>query len=280
MNVLTNTGPVDVSPLDARLAVLLPAFDDAMRAPVAQAVVAQVQRLVLDNWRELLQRCARGLPPGPAASVRSTAFRTPEPDLLMARLHGVVTPAVLLSLRSIGQVALTAELLAHPDVRLREQALDAMVRPGTGCEPLDRACAAWSRRMLIAELGHAAALSHTDRLGLQDELLADRDPSSDEPDIQTLGEALRVAANRTATMILAERAGVALDIAEAAIALRDPRMLLALCWNAKCSPAEALAVQVQLGRIPPGEALRIGPSDRWPLDSDALQWQIGVLQDI
>ena len=135
--------------------------------------------------------------------------------------------------------------------------------------------------MLIAELGHIPALCHTDRLALQDELMASgTEAPREEAEIHGLSDALAAAANRRATAILAERAGVSLDVAEVAIALRDPKMLLALCWNAGCDAAEVVAVQVQLGRIPPGQVLRVGAGDCWPLDSVAMQWQIALLQDI
>lgn len=292
-------------PLAIRLGVLLPAIDEPMRERILHALVEHVQRLLLKSWGELVERCAAGLSPGTAAAVRSIAARVPEPDLLLARLDRVITPAVLLALPLIDQPALTAALLAHPNVQLREQALDALEhhrrdhappdRENTGAtglpgsrsdyDPADadlvRACNAWSRRMLIAELGHIPALCHTDRLGLQDELLAGSiTVPGDEPETSTLIDALQAAANRRATAILAERAGVSLDVAEVAIALRDPKMLLALCWNAGCDAAEVVAVQVQLGRIAPGQVLRVGPGDCWPLDPVAMQWQMAVLQDI
>ncbi len=270
---------IDKAPLDARLDVLLPALDETMRRKVLDALVEQVRLLVLEGWSSLVERCAGGLSPAAAAAVRAIAAQAPEPDLLLARLDRVVTPATLLALPLPDRPALTAALLAHPSLHLREQALDALAEPADA--GLARACIAWSRRMLIAELGHIPALCHTDRLGLQDELLAGAiDAPRDEPGVRTLSEALQAAANRRATAILAERAGVTLEVAEVAIALRDPKMLLALCWNAGCDAAEVVAVQVQLGRIPPGQVLRVGPGDGWPLDPVAMQWQIAVLQDI
>ena len=287
-------------PLAARLDVLLPAFEETMRRKVRDALVDHVRRLVLESWSGLVERCAAGLSPAATAAVRSATARAPEPDLLLARLDRVVTPATLLALPLPDRPVLTAALLAHPNLQLREQALDALGEqaldalgeqaldalgepaPGRRADAgLAQACAAWSRRMLIAELGHIPALCHTDRLGLQDELLAGAiDAPRDEPEIRTLSDALQAAANRRATTILAERAGVTLDVAEVAIALRDPKMLLALCWNAGCDAAEVVAVQVQLGRISPGQVLRVGPGGDWPLDPVAMQWQIAVLQDI
>ena len=271
-------------PLAARLDVLLPALDETMRRKVLDALVDHVRLLVLESWGGLVERCAGSLSPAAGAAVRSIAARAPEPDLLLARLDRVVTPATLLALPLTDRHALTAALLAHPNLQLREHALDALGEraPGERADAgLARACAAWSRRMLIAELGHIPALCHTDRLALQDELLAGAiDAPRDEPEIRTLSDALQAAANRRATAILAERAGVALDVVEVAIALRDPKMLLALCWNAGCDAAEVAAVQVQLGRISPGQVLRVGPGDDWPLDPVAMQWQIAVLQDI
>ncbi len=73
---------------------------------------------------------------------------------------------------------------------------------------------------------------------------------------------------------------MALDVAEAAIGLRDRKMLLSLCWKAGCDPAETVAVQVQLGRIPPDQVLRRDPDESWPLAAAAMEWQIGILQDV
>ena len=294
MNTVAMSTITGGNPLAARLHALLPGADGPLRERVLQALVEHVRLLMLESWTGLVERCAGRLDAGPSAPsatalVRSIASRMPEPDLLLLRLDPFVTPALLLALPSADRPALRAALLAHPRVHLREQTLDALRQgrhredhPGDRADAaLVRACAAWSRRMLIAELGHLPALCHTDRLALQDELLdGGTDAPRDEAEIYGLGEALAASANRRATAILAERAGVSLDVAEVAIALRDPKMLLALCWHAGCDAAEVVAVQVQLGRIPPNQVLRIGPGDGWPLDAVAMRWQIAILQDI
>ena len=174
---------------------------------------------------------------------------------------------------------MTRILLAHPDPQLRERTLDALQASEPGGAALRAACASWSRRMLMGELGRIPAFDHVGRLRLQEELtipLGDR--INDAP--TSLGAALQAAAHRSATAILAARAGVALDVAEAAIGLRDRKMLLSLCWKAGCDAAETLAVQLQLGRIAPDQALRRGADDAWPLAEPAMEWQIGILQDV
>lgn len=279
--------------LFSRLDILLPAFDAAKRETIAALLETHIRRLAVRSWTALVQRCAASLPPPTADALRLAGSRVPDPDLLMARLGGVITPAVLLSLPFADRTALTAALLAHPDAQMREHTLDALEtgelsadspdagEAWAGCQPLRHACIAWSRRMLVAELGHIPTLSHVDRLSLQEELLiTGSEPASDRMEPHALSEALAMAANRQATIILAERAGVELDIAEMAIALRDPKMLLALCWQAGCEASETLAVQIQLGHIPPDQALRLGVDDQWPLDTAAMQWQIAMLQDI
>lgn len=288
--------------LSSRLAILLPGFDEATRATMAALLETHIRRLALRSWTVLVQRCAASLPPPTADALRLAGSRVPDPDLLMARLGGVITPAVLLCLPYLDSPALTAALLAHPDAQMREHTLDALQAMETGeamgagdlppdhpdggdapagCQPLRQACIAWSRRMLVAELSHIPSLSHVDRLSLQEELLiTGSEPVMDRTEPHALSDALATAANRQATIILAERAGVGLDIAEMAIALRDPKMLLALCWQAGCEAAETLAVQIQLGHIPPDQALRMGTDDQWPLDTAAMQWQIAMLQDI
>lgn len=273
--------------LSARLACLLPGLDEVAREPVARLLEAHVRLLVTQSWTALVQACSNGRPAATAEALHSAISGMPDPEPLLARLGGAITPGLLLCLPLPDRAGVTAALLAHPDARMRDQTrehtLDAMGDTAAGCRPLRDACLAWSRRMLVAELGRIPELSHTDRLGLQERLLATgNDTAADEPfpEAHLLSDALRTAANRKATMILAERAGVAADIAELAVVLRDPKMLVALCWKAGCDPAEAVAVQLQLGHVPPDQVLRMGPDDQWPLDDAAMQRQIGILEDI
>jgi hypothetical protein len=275
--------PVIVHPLSAPVAALLPSADPGMRDLVAQALASQVRRLALESWANLLRHCAESLPEDPAAALGAAAREGPEPDLLMTRLDGVITPGLLLSLPIADRTALEAALLAHGDAQVREQTLDALHQPGTGCEPLRGACTAWSMRMLVAELGRVPGLSHSNRLRLQDQLLAlarGGDGPSDRTETRTLREALRGGTDRLALEILAERAGLKPESAETAAALRDPRMLAALCWRAGCDPEETVAVQVQLGRIPPDQVMHPDPDGRWPLDTARMQWHIAMLEEL
>ncbi len=266
-------------PLGERLVMLLPDADAAWRAAVAATLTEHVRLLVLQGWRALVQQAAGCLAPAAAAALQVAARRVPEPDLLLARLAGVIDPGMLLSLPVADRARLTRTLLAHPDPQLRERTLDALQAPKPGAAALRAACSAWARRMLVAELGRMAALNHVDRLRLQDELtVAAGGRTVDSP--PSLAAALQAASHRSATAILATRAGVALDVAEAAIGLRDRKMLLSLCWKAGCDAAETLAVQVQLGRIAPDQALRCGADGSWPLAGPAMEWQVGILQDV
>ena len=274
---------MSIPELSARLACLLPGLDEAAREPIALQLEAHVRLLVTQSWTALVEACSNGQLPATAGALRSAIAGMPDPEPLLGRLGGTITPALLLCLPLPDRTAVTAALLAHPDAQMREHTLDALGDTTAGCRPLRIACLAWSRRMLVAELGRIPELSHTDRLGLQERLLAtgsDTLPEEPFPEAQMLSEALRTAANRKATTILAERAGVAPDTAERAVVLRDPKMLVALCWKAGCDPAEALAVQLQLGHVPPDQVLRVGPDDQWPLDDAAMQWQISALEDI
>ncbi len=271
-------------PLGERLRTLLPGTDAAWRATVAQKLTEHVRLQVLQSWHGLVQQVAGCLAPSSAAALRAAAWRVPEPDLLLARLDGVIDPGALLSLPIAEHGRLTRALLANPEPQLRERTLDALQAAASGgAAPggaaLRAACSAWSRRMLMAELGRIPALNHVDRLRLQEELAV---PAADTiPDSPPgLTAALQAAAHRSATAILAARAGVALDVAEAAIGLRDRKMLLSLCWKADCDAAETVAVQVQLGRVAPDQVLRRGSDESWPLAEAAMQWQIGILQDV
>ena len=266
-------------PLSERLRLLLPGADAALRAAVARLLTEHVRLQVLQSWHALVQQVAACLSPVSAAALRTAVWQAPEPDLLLARLGDAVDPGALLSLPTAERGRLTRILLAHPDPQLRERTLDALHASEPGGAALRAACGAWSRRMLVAELGRIPALNHVDRLRLQEELTVSAgDGISDAP--TSLGAALQAAAHRSATAILAARAGVALDVAEAAIGLRDRKMLLSLCWKAGCDAAETLAVQVQLGRIAPDQVLRRGSDEHWPLAEAAMQWQIGILQDV
>ncbi len=266
-------------PLGERLRMLLPGADAALRATLAQLLTEHVRLQLLQSWHALLQHVAASLTPAGAAALRAATWRVPEPGLLLARLEDAIDPGVLLAVPVVNRAGLTRTLLGHPDAQLRERTLDALQQPAAAGAALRAACDAWSRRILVAELGRIAALNHVDRLRLQEELTAaSGDRTADAS--SNLTTALQAAAHRGATAILAARAGVALDVAEAAIALRDRKMLLSLCWKAGCDAAETLAVQVQLGRIPPDRALRRGADDSWPLAAAAMQWQIGILQDV
>lgn len=292
MNAASLSAPGMSTPgMSARLAFLLPALDEATIGLVAAQLEARVRLLVTRSWIALLRDCASALPAGSHETLHPPGSRLPDPDLLLGRLGHVITPALLLSLPLTDREAVTTALLAHPDAQTREHTLDALASGATtGGSPLHDACVAWSRRMLVAELGRIPTLSHMDRLRLQERLLAADDGSSggpqaralDEPppEARILGDALKTGANRRATTILAERAGVAPAIAEIAIALRDPRMLVSLCWKAGCDPAETLAVQLQLGHVAPGHILHAGPGGHWPLDGAAMQRQLAILEDI
>jgi hypothetical protein len=271
-------------PLSGIIAALLPGSDAENRERVAEALAGHVRQRVEESWTTLLRRCTENLPDGSAAALRTAACEAPEPDLLMSRLDGVITPGVLLSLPLADRAAIEAILLAHEEAQVREQTLDALSEPGAGCAPLGCACAAWSMRMLIAELGRVRGLSHSDRLALQDQMLAWGEelpgglPGRLEP--QTLRDALRSGTDRRAVAILAERARVKLHAAELAASLHDPKLLASLCWRAGCDPEETFAVQVQLGRIPPDQVLHPDPDGHWPLEPARLQWHIAMLEEL
>lgn len=272
-------------PLSGIIAALLPGSDTETRERVAEALAGDVRQRVEESWAILLRRCTESLPDVSAAALRTAACEAPEPDLLMSRLDGVITPGVLLSLPLADRAAIEAILLAHENAQVREQTLDALSEPGAGCAPLGGACAAWSMRMLIAELGRVRGLSHSDRLALQDQMLAcgsEELPNGlpDGPEPQTLRDALRSGTDRRALAILAERARVKPHAAELAVSLHDPKLLASLCWRAGCDLHETFAVQMQLGRLPPDQVLHPDPDGHWPLEPARLQWHIAMLEEL
>ena len=271
--------------LARRLDTLLPEADGAMRAAISGLLSGHVQELVHRNWVEQVQACADHCP-RVAAALHLAMSHAPDSGLFLASLGSLITPALLLSLPFHDRPALITILLGHPDMQLREQALDVLGGHSLDCGPLHDACAAWSRRRLVAGLNHLTAINDADRLALQKMLSAGGHAMQEQPaqarpvQARSLGEMLEAASNRQATIILGMRAGVALDIVETALGLRDPAMLVALCWKAGCDPAETLAVQIQLGRIPPDRVMRSRAGNCWPLDPAEMQRQIAILQDI
>ncbi len=240
-----------------RLQMLLVGVDAAGREPIAQALEQLLQELPARCWTTLLSDCASILAGDAASALRAAATAMPDTTQLRSRLPALVSPSVLLDLPGLDRAEIIAVLLSHPDLATREQTLDALGRPAEVGDALTGACAAWSRRMLIAGLGELDTIPHTDRLKLQEQLLAEAlETVAEPPRPDSLAVALRQADDDAAALILAERAETAPATMQTAMRRRDGRMLLTLCRQADCTAPETLAVLVQLGRLRPDDALR------------------------
>ncbi len=259
-------------------------------ADLAGAIEACLLQLVASTWSGLVERCAAVLAGEAAAALHAATAAVPGTELLLPRLAPALSPATLLGLRlpdgGPDRSRIAAILLAHPSPQLREQALDALqAQPDT--TSLDAICANWGRRTLVATLGTIDTLTQRDRLALQERLLAHRQDASGplpggvalpdhEPGAATdgdLGEALLAASHRSASRILAARAGVPPAVVETAITRRDREGLLALCRAAGAGPEEAMALQIQLARICPSQTRALAPAG-----AAAGSWRIEALR--
>ncbi|WP_137176699.1 DUF2336 domain-containing protein [Roseomonas sp. AR75] len=66
---------------------------------------------------------------------------------------------------------------------------------------------------------------------------------------------------------------------EAALALRSPRAIVALCWRAGWTAELAEEVQVSLG-VPRAKAVRANVEGSWTLSPAELQWQVELLEEL
>ena len=261
-----------------QLAPLLPNLDDARRAPIAEALALHVDARITTCWKALLDDCASVLTAGAFATLRATLGSPPDTAALLARLAVLITPATLLRIAIPDMPRLIHELASHPDPVQRERAVEALACHPDGDADILGAIDSWSRRMLLATLDSARALSHSERMRLRERLAAGRGetgapPPSCDPtgDLQT---ALREAADGCAAMILATRAELTPRLVKTAMHRRDAGMLLSICWKAGCDHEETRAVQIQLGRIKPEDAWHPAAESAWPMQVAAMQWRL------
>ena len=264
----------------ARIATLLPSLDDARRASIAEAVALHVDAQIRTCWETLLDDCAGVLPAEVFATLRTTIGGPPDTAALLARVAALITAATLLRAATSDNPRLIHDLVSHPDPAQRERAVDALT-----CHPdsdTEFVCAldSWSRRMLLFAVDSARMLSHSDRMRLRERLVAERLETNTAPSSCDLPGDLRAAlgdaADDRAAMILAARAEVPPGLVKTAMRRRDAGMLLSICWKAGCGPEETLAVQIQLGRIKPRDALHPAVVGGWPMQLAAMQWRLAI----
>lgn len=79
--------------------------------------------------------------------------------------------------------------------------------------------------------------------------------------------------------MLAAASGIVPGRIEAAIAMRSPRVIAALCWRAGWHAALAEAVQAAFG-VEPVRMVRCNAEGGWTLSPTELQWQIQMLEEL
>ena len=178
-----------------------------------------------------------------------------------------------------------ATLLGNASAAIREATLDQLVE-GAAEQPI------WGAALVRRpRLSHAALR----RLG---ELVAGRvlaalaaRPDLPEEIAATIRERLaerldtpehwlREGADRAAAAArLAEAAGITPTRMDAALALRSPRVIAALCWHAGWSAADAASVQAALG-VAPDRVLAPTPEGGWAMTEEELRWQVELLDDL
>ena len=186
-------------------------------------------------------------------------------------------------------------LLNNQSAQLRETTLDALVQRAAAHpdwhEPLVRRPALSARSLtalthIVADhlLEVLAARSDIDP-ALTLELRARLSASSEaeptalaaRPTEADLLEAARAGDARRAAMILAIAADLPLPVVRRASTLRSAKGLVSLTWKAGFSMKAGHAMQVLLGRLPPGTALKPGPCNAFPLSVQEMVWQIDFL---
>jgi hypothetical protein len=83
----------------------------------------------------------------------------------------------------------------------------------------------------------------------------------------------------TIERLLAEATGFGPARIEAALALRSPRAIAALCWSAGWDASVAEVVQAALG-VPRARMVRPNAEGGWTLSDAELQWQRELIEDL
>lgn len=92
-------------------------------------------------------------------------------------------------------------------------------------------------------------------------------------------DALASGAHRQAAALLSFSSGVGLAALDRAIALRNAKALVSICWKAGLSMRVATVVQTVLGQLAPGELVAPGQYAAFPLAPDEMEWQIELLTE-
>ncbi|MGG5821817.1 DUF2336 domain-containing protein [Falsiroseomonas sp. HW251] len=217
-------------------------------------------------------------PPGPGTR-RAIAER--------AQLNEIVAEAVAASADSPA----IAALLGNGSAAIREATLDRLVA-GAAEQPAWQA--ALLRRPRLPQ-GASRALALVVAAHLLEVLAARPDLPEDlsatvqariaarlaaaEPSEAAAKEAAAAGDRPALLSLLADATGLETGRLEAALALRSPRVIVALCWRAGWSAALAEEVQLALG-VSRTRLVKANIEGSWTLSAGEMQWQIDLLEEL
>jgi uncharacterized protein (DUF2336 family) len=306
------------SALARRVATLAPGLARDAQDRLARFTAATLSRLVEDaevEVRAALSDAVAGLEEAPRELILRLARDTELPVAApVLRLSPLLTDADLVALvqappaaftrRSVAErrglsepvaeaVAETedapaiAVLLANPSAAIREETLDRLAAGAAG-EP-DWQAALVRRPLLppgalrllaalVAEQFVEALAARPDLpQGLAAALRERLVPLSASQ--QAAREAARSGDRDTLSALLAAGAGISPGRLDAALALRSPRVVAALCWKAGWQPWLGVEVQLALG-VAAAQLVRPNAEGGWTLPESELRWQIELLEDL
>lgn len=289
------------------------------RARITEAIIARLVEDAAVEVRAALADAVAGLADAPRALIlklaRDSALAVAGPVLRLSPLLTeddllalVAEPPARITRRAVAARPALAEavaeavadsadqpaiaaLLANPSAAIREATLDRLV---DGAAETPAWQAALLRRPWLPP-GVARSLGATLAAHLLDVLAARPDlPEELGETLKARIEARRVAAapseatareaaqagDRAALLaVTAAATGLPDSRVEAALALRSPRAIVALCWRAGWSAELAELAQTALG-VPRSRLLRANAEGGWTLSPAEMQWQIELLEEL
>ncbi|MBT3764973.1 MAG: DUF2336 domain-containing protein [Rhodospirillaceae bacterium] len=112
------------------------------------------------------------------------------------------------------------------------------------------------------------------------ENLANRLHQSGKLDYKVVANALRAGDGQFVIAALTARSGIPMEVARKIFAEQSAKGIIALCWKAELPMKLALALQQKMARIPPGDIIGSTDSDNFPLNDDALSWQLEFFSNL
>jgi uncharacterized protein (DUF2336 family) len=271
----------------------------AVRAALADAVAG-----LPDAPRDLILRLARDTALPVAEPVLRLSPLLSEADLLalvaappaaftrrLVAARPSLTEPVTEALAGTTDAAAIAALLANPSAAIREATLDRLAAGSAGRESWQAALVSRPRlpakaaralgEILAAHLLQALASRPDLPEGLAEALRPRIEAQLAEAAARqgAAREAARSGDRAALSGLLAAATGFGEARVEAALALRSPRAIVALCWRAGWTAELAEEVQAAL-RVPRPRVLRANAEGGWTLSAPELQWQIELLEEL